>query len=333
MARKQRDQSDNSAQPYDAGLYRGGRTKFDMNGYILEHAPHHPRSDQYGYVAQHRLVMERKLGRYLTRKEVVHHEDDDKANNHPDNLRLFACQADHMRHHRLQDALCYNLEVVEKVRQIAADPKAPLYSLGISPPTVQKICRMYGIEWKRANLADLTEEQVREALQGRTTEEAAIVLQVHPQTLYNRFDHLLDKRNSPGFLDEHREELCKIAIEKGISAAAEKFGTNRKTLYEAFERWGISGDFEYRGKRDLESRKEEVCDLIQKHGFVHATKMLGRSKNALREAVKRWSEQGGLPDGFVLPVSSRQRQKPQPERTDLGAASSSPQQALDLPAS
>gem|GEM_PF-4001599 len=179
---------------------------------------------------------------------------------------------------------------------------------------------MYGIFWKRANKADLTEDQVREALLGRTTEDAALLLDVHPQTLYNRFDHLLDKRNSPGFLDEHREELCKIAKLQGVSVAADMFGTSRKVLYDALKRWGVRENLEYQGKRDLMSRKDEVLRLIQEHGYTKATEMLGKSKNALREAVKRWSEQGDLPDEFAHLASPRKSRKLQPERipSDLG---------------
>jgi transposase len=259
--------------------------------------------------------MERKLGRLLSEEEVVHHEDEDKTNNDPENLVLFPNQKAHAHYHRLQDAACHDTTMIEKVRQAAADPKAKLTDLGISEPTIRKICRMYGIFWKRADKADLTEDQVRETLQGRTTEEAAALLDVHPQTLYNRFDHLLDKRNAPGFLDEHREELCKIAKLQGVSAAADMFGTNRKTLYEAFERWGVRDCLEYQGKRDLLSRKDEVLALIQEHGYAKATELLGKSKNALREAVKRWSEQGDLPDEFAHLASPRKSRKLQPERT------------------
>lgn len=299
----------------DVHQYTGGRTMPDSFGYILEYNPLHPRRNAYGYVRQHRLVMERMIGRFLLDDEVVHHEDEDRSNNAPENLKLFSSQADHMRYHHLQDAACYDQEMIQKIREAAVDHKIPLSSLPISGTTIRKICRMHDIEWKGANKADLTEDQVREALQGRTTEEAASLLDVHPQTLYNRFDHLLTKRKGPGFLDEHREELCRIAKVQGVSAAADQFGTNRKTLYEAFERWGVREYLEYQGKRDLLSRKDEVLSLIQEHGYAKATEMLGKSKNALREAVKRWSEQGDLPDEFAHLASPRKSRKLQPERT------------------
>lgn len=49
----------------------------------------------------HRAVAARELGRPLARGEVVHHEDENKHNNEPDNLIVFASQALHAKHHKL----------------------------------------------------------------------------------------------------------------------------------------------------------------------------------------------------------------------------------------
>ncbi len=49
---------------------------------------------------QHRVVMERMIGRRLRKGEVVHHIDENKKNNHPSNLVLFKSQAEHARHHQ-----------------------------------------------------------------------------------------------------------------------------------------------------------------------------------------------------------------------------------------
>lgn len=77
-------------------FWRGGRT-VDKQGYVLVKAPGHPHAGRSGYVREHRLVMERKLGRLLERHEVVDHIDGNTANNDPENLRLFASNGDHLR--------------------------------------------------------------------------------------------------------------------------------------------------------------------------------------------------------------------------------------------
>jgi hypothetical protein len=50
-------------------------------------------------VRQHRLLMERKLGRELSRREWVHHKNEDKRDNRIDNLQVMDA-GDHLRHHR-----------------------------------------------------------------------------------------------------------------------------------------------------------------------------------------------------------------------------------------
>lgn len=77
-------------------FYKTGST-IDKDGYRLVHVPEHPFSNSNNYVREHRLVMENKLGRYLTPLEVVHHIDGDKLNNSPDNLELFSKNSEHLK--------------------------------------------------------------------------------------------------------------------------------------------------------------------------------------------------------------------------------------------
>jgi hypothetical protein len=78
-------------------MWIGGRVQ-DGNGYILVYQPDHPHARAQGYVYEHRLVMEKKLGRYLAPEEVVHHMNSDAQDNSPENLAHFPNNAEHKRH-------------------------------------------------------------------------------------------------------------------------------------------------------------------------------------------------------------------------------------------
>ena len=68
--------------------WKGGILK-TSSGYLRVHVPDHPHRDKDNRVAQHRLVMEEMLGRYLEPTERVHHKNGDKKDNRPENLELW----------------------------------------------------------------------------------------------------------------------------------------------------------------------------------------------------------------------------------------------------
>jgi hypothetical protein len=78
--------------------YNGGKY-FDSNGYVVLFMPNHPNCGVKKTILEHRFVMECKIGRYLTKKEVVHHIDFNKKNNEPSNLMLFKNQKEHVKFH------------------------------------------------------------------------------------------------------------------------------------------------------------------------------------------------------------------------------------------
>jgi len=82
--------------------WKGGR-KICGDGYIVVKKWNHPYCDVQGYVLEHRLVMEKHLGRYLDPKEVVHHINGIKSDNRIENLMLFESHSKHMAYEKIKD--------------------------------------------------------------------------------------------------------------------------------------------------------------------------------------------------------------------------------------
>lgn len=68
--------------------WKGGVNKHAA-GYLKELSKGHPDADKNGYVMQHRLVMERHLGRHLRPQERVHHKNGQRDDNRIENLELW----------------------------------------------------------------------------------------------------------------------------------------------------------------------------------------------------------------------------------------------------
>lgn len=80
--------------------WKGGR-RLAASGYIMIFKPEHPYSC-YGYVREHRLVMEKKLKRYLKTNEIIHHKNGIKTDNRIKNLEIIS-RGKHNTIHRSGD--------------------------------------------------------------------------------------------------------------------------------------------------------------------------------------------------------------------------------------
>lgn len=222
--------------------YKDAPTILEIDGYVWEWCPTHPKASR-GMYFQHRLVMECHLGRFLDKDERVHHKDCIRHHNSLDNLQLSASHAAHMREH-WGDKGRRDAAFVAELRKAAADPNRTIDSLELSRTAVYQALAELALEWvgRKTNsslpASQLTEHSVREALQGRTTKQAAQVLQTNHQTLRNRFPHLLNKRASPGYLDQFRDEI--VAARKRHESCheiARRYDSNGVTVMKALRRW------------------------------------------------------------------------------------------------
>ena len=76
-----------------------GRKVIRTGGYVWVYCPSHPRARKDGYFYEHVLVAEKMLGRFLEPGEVVHHKDEDRTNNSPENLEIFKNNGKHTSFH------------------------------------------------------------------------------------------------------------------------------------------------------------------------------------------------------------------------------------------
>jgi hypothetical protein len=67
-------------------MHNGRPAVLDNQGYIRVFEPDHPKAMNGGWVFEHRLIAETRIGRPLKRDEHVHHINGQKDDNRPENL-------------------------------------------------------------------------------------------------------------------------------------------------------------------------------------------------------------------------------------------------------
>jgi len=92
--------------------YIDGRKK--LKGGYVGIKTNDKRADSQGYYFEHRLVVERHIGRNLSREEIVHHKNKNPSDNRIENLEI-TTRKKHSRHHHPKLGLRVNCNNCNKI--------------------------------------------------------------------------------------------------------------------------------------------------------------------------------------------------------------------------
>ena len=85
----------------------------NADGYVMVWCPEHPAAYRpTNRLPEHRLVMERILGRLLLPGENVHHKNGVRDDNRPENLELWVTQQP--KGQRVEDVLAWAHELIDR---------------------------------------------------------------------------------------------------------------------------------------------------------------------------------------------------------------------------
>lgn len=172
-----------------------------LNGYYALSMPEHPFSDKRGRIYEHRLIMEKHLGRHLLPSEYIHHKDGDKTNNDLNNLVLMT-HKEHIHAHSNPDA---KWELLDDIGWLTKQIES-----GVSAVKIAKIigCGDYAVR------KYLDKHNIRKPTPGGSTT---------PQ-----YPELLDK----AWLEEKTKTMTQYQI-------ADLLGCNQRLVWKYQKRHGI----------------------------------------------------------------------------------------------
>lgn len=106
-------------------MHNGKPVRINDKGYVLVWEPEHPNKSQGGWQFEHRLVVEKLIGRLLTTEEQVDHINQNKMDNRAENLQVLDAKS-----HSIKTA-AENLGALRSLREKLAAYEAKFGPLAI----------------------------------------------------------------------------------------------------------------------------------------------------------------------------------------------------------
>lgn len=99
-------------------MHNGKRARLDKGGYVMVYEPDHPNKSFHGWQYEHRLVVEKAIGRYLGSNEHVHHVNGITDDNRLENLQVMDAN-DHaaVSSQDYRDSIAQQLAELEEYRR------------------------------------------------------------------------------------------------------------------------------------------------------------------------------------------------------------------------
>jgi transposase len=294
------------------------RPKHRPLGYILVKCPDHPFAKWSGHVLEHRLFLEKKIGRFLTPVEVGHHLDHDRENNDLNNLVLCKSNLEHMRKYHSKQ---FDSVLINQIRKLSGDVSLSRLNiaerLGTTVSCVDRVVlnKLNEIEWTARDEHVISESLVEDLLKTNNNKEVAQILGIHVGTLQRKFPKFFYNTKSHGFLEVHKAEILALK-NAGLSNAkiAKQFDTNKNTIWAYLQRWekNYPRKSNLRPQGFLDEFHEEIEKLLLKGvPQLQIAQAFETSGTTLYEAIRRWSRQGVLsPDVvYLLNLNPHLKQK------------------------
>lgn len=173
----------------------------DSNGYLREKG-----NRKYdGYI--HVQAAEKKLGRKLGKSEVVHHVDENKENNDPDNLLVLRSEKDHRLIHSKMDVEVVHLKdgstVVIKDQKTCPNCQRPFEPNKYDDIHCSVGC-VIATQINRSHIPDM--ETLRQMVWSKPAEQVAVDFGVSGVTIKNWCDKLGIEKPGRGYWAKKKAE-------------------------------------------------------------------------------------------------------------------------------